>query len=98
MDFGATYLLDVIKKDLEDFRVSFDAWTHESKVATEEHIEKLLEELKEKELTYEDEGALWFRSTDFGDDKDRVLRKSDGSYTYLTPDIVYHKNKFCTWI
>src|SRR5699024_1534827 len=51
-------------------------------------------ELKDKGYTYEHEGAVWFKSTEFGDDKDRVLLKSDGSYTYLMPDIAYHKNKF----
>lgn len=49
--------------------------------------------LHEKGLTYEEEGALWFKTTQFGDDKDRVLRKTDGSYTYLVPDIAYHKDK-----
>lgn len=49
-----------------------------------------IEKLKEKGFTYEQDGALWFKSTEFGDDKDRVLIKSDGSYTYLTPDIAYH--------
>ncbi len=94
MDFGAQYLLDVIKTDLKDFGVEFDCWSHESKIATQASIEALLKELDQKGLTYESEGALWFKTTDFGDDKDRVLRKSDGAYTYLTPDIVYHKHKF----
>ncbi len=56
-------------------------------------IEKTLQELKEKGYTYEKDGATWFKSTAFGDDKDRVLIKQDGSYTYLTPDIAYHKDK-----
>ncbi|VAW16281.1 Arginyl-tRNA synthetase, partial [hydrothermal vent metagenome] len=93
-DFGVEYLLGVITKDLEDFNVNFDVWSYESKIATKEAILKVLEDFASKKLTYESEGALWFRTTDFGDDKDRVLRKSDGSYTYLTPDIAYHKNKF----
>ncbi len=94
MQFGKDHLLEVIRKELDDFGVHFDAWTYESKVATRENIQAVLKLLKEKELTYESEGALWFKSTKFGDDKDRVLRKSDGNYTYLTPDITYHKNKF----
>ncbi|VAX37395.1 Arginyl-tRNA synthetase [hydrothermal vent metagenome] len=94
MQFGKEYLLDVIRKELDDFGVHFDMWSYESKVATKEKILEVLKFLAEKSLTYEHEGALWFKSTDFGDDKDRVLRKSDGSYTYLTPDITYHKNKF----
>lgn len=92
--FGAEYLLNVIKEELHDFGVNFDVWTHESEVATKEKIAPVLRELQERKLVYEKDGALWFESTRFGDDKDRVLRKSDGTYTYLTPDIVYHKNKY----
>ena len=92
--FGVDYLMDVIKKDLEDFRARFDVWSHQSKIATPKSIAAVLELLKKKGFVYEKEGALWFRSTDFGDDKDRVVKKSDGSYTYLTPDIVYHKHKY----
>ena len=57
-------------------------------------MEKVLERLAEKGYTYEKDGALWFRTTDFNDDKDRVLRKQDGSLTYLVPDIAYHNNKY----
>lgn len=92
--FGCDYLLNVIKTELEDFGVKFDVWSHESKVSTKANIETLLADFTNKGLTYENEGALWFKTADFGDDKDRVLRKSDGSFTYLAPDIVYHKNKF----
>jgi len=94
MRFGKEYLLEVIKKELDDFGVHFDHWTYESEVATEENILAVLKRLEDKGLTYEHEGALWFKSTGFGDDKDRVLKKSDGTYTYLTPDITYHQNKF----
>lgn len=93
-EFGVEYLLDIIKKDLDDFRVHFDVWAHESEIATKANIEAVLDYLGEKGFLYEMDGALWFKSTDFGDDKDRVVEKSDGSYTYLTPDIVYHKNKY----
>lgn len=92
--FGVGYLMDLIKKDLNDFNVHFDIWSHESKIATNETIPAVLAELRQKGVVYDHEGALWFKSTAFGDDKDRVVRKSDGSYTYLMPDIVYHKNKF----
>ncbi len=92
--FAVDYLLNVIKKELDDFGVHFDVWAHQSKIATKENIEAVLDFLGEKGFLYEKEGALWFRSTDFGDDKDRVVEKSDGNYTYLTPDIVYHQNKF----
>lgn len=94
MEFGVDYLMDVILNDLSDFGIRFDVWAHQSEIATEKRIEKICEFLKKSELAYESEGALWFKSTAFGDDKDRVLRKSDGAYTYLAPDIVYHKDKF----
>lgn len=92
--YAANYLLQVIKDELDDFGVHFDVWSHQSKVATNDKIEKTLVYLKSKGFIYEHEGALWFKSTAFGDDKDRVVKKSDGNYTYLTPDIVYHQNKF----
>ena len=92
--FGVDYLMAVIRKELEDFGVTFDVWSYQSKIATSESMENVLKFLREKGNIYDHEGAVWFKSTAFGDDKDRVVRKSDGSYTYLTPDIVYHKNKF----
>jgi len=92
--FGVKYLLDVIKKDLDDFGVHFEKWVYESRIATKANIEAVLDYLGEKGFLYEKDGALWFKSTDFGDDKDRVVEKSDGTYTYLTPDIAYHKDKY----
>lgn len=92
--FAVDHLLAIIKQELNDFGVHFDVWSHQSKIATQEAIEGVLAFLGEKGFLYEKEGALWFKSTDFGDDKDRVVQKSDGNYTYLTPDIVYHQNKF----
>ncbi len=92
--FGVKYLMNVIQKDLIDFDVNFDVWSYQSKIATNDAIEALLKDLKAKDFIYEHEGALWFKSTLWGDDKDRVVKKSNGDYTYLTPDIVYHKNKF----
>ncbi len=92
--FGVEYLMAIIKKELKDFGVGFDVWSYQSKIATPDTIEEMLAYLGEKGFLYEQDGALWFRSTDFGDDKDRVLEKSDGTYTYLTPDIVYHRDKF----
>jgi arginyl-tRNA synthetase len=79
--------------DLREFRVYFDEFYPESRIYQEGKIPDTLQELAERGLTYESEGALWLRSTTFGDDKDRVLRKSDGTYTYLTPDIAYHREK-----
>jgi arginyl-tRNA synthetase len=85
--------LQKIKDILKDFRVSFDVWFSEISLYQDNKIIPAIEKLKAAGYTYEEEGALWFTSTKFGDDKDRVLIKSDGTYTYLTPDIAYHLNK-----
>lgn len=90
---GIQFELDKIKRDLNNFRVHFDVWSSEQAIRDEGKVEEALKVLDEKGLTYESEGALWFSTTKFGDDKDRVLRKKDGSYTYLVPDIAYHKDK-----
>ena len=90
---GTRRELQKIKNVLTDFGVEFDSWVSEKKVRSEGRVEKVIETLKTKGLTYENDGALWFKSTDFGDDKDRVLIKKDGLYTYLTPDIAYHAYK-----
>jgi len=92
--FGVEYLMDVIRTDLADFGVRFDTWSRQSEIASTEKTAETLTFLKKRDVLYEDEGALWFRTTQFGDDKDRVLKKSDGSFTYFAPDIAYHKNKF----
>lgn len=92
--YGVNQLLDCIKTDLSDFGVDFDTWIHQSRVAGAEHVQSLLHSFQEKGFIYEKEGALWFKSTDYGDDKDRVVKKSDGTYTYLAPDMVYHQDKF----
>ena len=90
---GTEYELAKIKDILKEYRVVHDVWFSETSLYENNKIEPTIQRLKDKGYTYESEGALWFRSTDFGDDKDRVLIKSDGSYTYLTPDIAYHLNK-----
>ncbi|SIS41039.1 arginine--tRNA ligase [Salimicrobium flavidum] len=90
---GLRYALSKIEKDLSDFRVPFDEWFSETSLYEENSIEAAIEVLKEKDLVYEEEGATWFKTTEYGDDKDRVLVKNDGTYTYLAPDIAYHKNK-----
>lgn len=90
-EYGLNYELGKIKEDLESFRVTFDSWFSERSLYKEGKITEALQVLDK--YTYEKDGATWFRSTEFGDDKDRVLVKQDGSYTYLTPDIAYHKNK-----
>lgn len=92
-DYGLNRELDKIKFDLNEFRVPFDVWFSETSLYKNNKIQEVLEILKERGHTYEMDGALWFKTTDFGDDKDRVLRKNDGTYTYLTPDIAYHLDK-----
>lgn len=92
--FLGIHLLEAIKKDLADLQVYFDHYFSESSLYSTGQIDDTLEALKQLGHTYSHEGALWFRSTDFGDDKDRVLIKQDNSYTYFTPDIAYHRDKF----
>ncbi|MBI4372383.1 MAG: arginine--tRNA ligase, partial [Candidatus Omnitrophica bacterium] len=87
-------ILEGIKKDLADARVMFDEYFSESTLYKQNQIEPILGVLNKKGFSYEADDALWFRSTQFGDDKDRVLRKKTGEYTYLAPDIAYHRNKF----
>lgn len=91
---GTKLELDKIKVDLELYRVHFDHYQSELDLYRSGKVEKTLEDLKKTPYTYENEGALWLRTTDFGDDKDRVLVKKDGSLTYFTPDIAYHTDKF----
>ncbi|MBG9451935.1 arginine--tRNA ligase [Cytobacillus firmus] len=92
-EYGLKYEMAKLKQDLEDFRVPFDVWYSETSLYHNGKIDTALQALKDNGHIYEEEGATWFRSTTFGDDKDRVLIKNDGSYTYLTPDIAYHKDK-----
>lgn len=87
------YELDKIKKDLHMFGVEFDLFTSEKAIYDKNLVKESIDLLQSKGYIYEKDGAIWFRSTDFGDDKDRVLKKSDGSYTYLTPDIANHIEK-----
>ena len=87
-------ILEGIKKDLKNFRVEHQVWFSEKSLVEQDEVEKTLAYLKDKGLIYEQDGALWFKTTQFGDDKDRVLKKSDGFLTYFASDIAYHKNKF----
>jgi arginyl-tRNA synthetase len=80
-------------RDLADFGVRFDVMSSEQMIYDSGRVERALRLLHERGLTFEADGALWLRTTDFGDDKDRVLRKGDGSFTYLVPDIAYHIDK-----
>jgi len=78
----------------EDMKIKFDNWFSEKSLYKNKEVDKVLGYLRKKKLTYKEEGALWFKSTKFGDDKDRVLIKKGGDYTYLASDITYLKNKF----
>lgn len=88
------YLLSIIKTDLSNFGVTFDVWTSEKSIRAKGRIEESLKILEEKGLVYKKDDATWLKTTVYGDDKDRVLIKTDGSYTYLVPDIAYHLDKF----
>lgn len=92
--FGLERELDKIKRDLGRFRVSFDVWYSETALYESGQVEQGLEALKATGHVYEEEGATWLSTMNFGDDKNRVLVKNDGSYTYLTPDIAYHRDKY----
>ena len=81
-------------RDLQAFGVSFDNYYLESSLYTDGRVDATVERLRASGMTYESEGALWLRSTAFGDDKDRVMRKSDGGYTYFVPDVAYHVTKW----
>jgi len=83
-----------IEDTLEMARISFDQWFSETTLHESGDVDRSIEVLRERGHVYEDDGASWFRTTDFGDEKDRVLVKSDGEYTYIAPDIAYHRDKF----
>ncbi|AFM21024.1 arginyl-tRNA synthetase [Acetomicrobium mobile DSM 13181] len=93
-DFAVKVILDGIKQDLEDFRVRFDVWFSEKSLYERGLIEEMVNFLKQRGLAYEKDGAIWYRSTQFGDEKDRVLIRSTGEPTYFASDVAYHKDKF----
>lgn len=92
-NYGRDFELAKIKKDLKEFRVEFNEWFSETSLYETGKIDETLTVLKDKGEIYEKDDATWFESTKYGDDKDRVLIKNDGTYTYLTPDIAYHQDK-----
>ncbi len=92
-ELGIDVLLNRIKKDLKDFNVEFDVWTSEKEIRKSGKVEKCIEILKNEDNLYEQDGAIWMKTTKYGDDKDRVLIKNDKTYTYLVPDIAYHLDK-----
>ncbi len=92
-DYGKETMLADIRTDLESFGVRFDVWFSEASLLKDGSVQRSLDELLTNGNCYEQDGALWLRSTVFGDDKDRVVIKKDKSYTYLATDIAYHRNK-----
>ena len=93
-EFAVAYLRHEQDLDLRAFAVKFDNYYLESSLYTSGRVDHTVRRLQEAGKTYEKDGALWLRSTDYGDDKDRVMRKGDGSYTYFVPDVAYHSSKW----
>lgn len=94
MDLGKNLELERIKKDLAYYRCEFDSWISEQWIVDQGLVEKAVKKMDEMHLLYEKDGAIWFKASKYGDDKDRVLKKSDGYYTYMTPDIANHLHKY----
>jgi len=92
--FAVAYLRNEQDKDLQAFNLKFDQYYLESSLYTSGRVEATVGKLVANGKTYEQDGALWLKSTDYGDDKDRVMRKQDGSYTYFVPDVAYHIAKW----
>ncbi len=92
-DYAADKILQEIKEDLQDFGVTFDEWFSEKTLFKNNKISEATEELKKKRFIYEKDGAFWFKTTAFGDEKDRVVIRANGRPTYFASDIAYHKNK-----
>ena len=93
-DIALKTILKDIHDDLAEFGVKFDHWFSEREIAETDVVDRMIETLRNEKLVYERYGALWFRSTDFNDEKDRVLQRSNGQRTYFANDLAYHINKF----
>ncbi len=91
--FAYREMLAQIREDLSSFGIEFQSWFSEASLLESKAVEQVLDELKSRGLLFEQEGAWWFRSSAFGDEKDRVVKKQDGEYTYLASDIAYHRDK-----
>lgn len=92
-EFAYREMMEIIRQDLRSFRITFDSWFSEASLLSAGAVTTVLEELRRKDLLFNQEGAAWFRSSAYGDEKDRVIRKQDGEYTYLASDIAYHRDK-----
>lgn len=93
-EFAAAKIMDGIRQDLKDFGITFDNWFSEKTLFETKAVTETLEQIRSRQFVYEADGALWFKSTAFGDEKDRVVIRNNGEATYFASDIAYHKNKF----
>ena len=94
VEFGLPHNIELMKKHLERYRISFDEWFLESSLHKSGYVEETVKLLEDAGCTYEKDGAVWLRNTEFGADKDEVLRRANGFFTYYAVDIAYHRNKF----
>ncbi len=94
VEYALKINIDALKTDLEKYRIFYDVWFHESTLHENGAARRVVEELSERGYTYEKEGAIWFRATDFGEEKDEVLVRANGFLTYFAVDVAYHRNKF----
>ena len=92
--YAAGNIIDDIKKDLKSFGVTFDRWYSEQSLYDSGKVDSVLNDLRERKLAYEKDGALWFKTKDYGDEKDRVIVRNNGLTTYFASDIAYHQDKF----
>ncbi len=93
-NFSVAYLRNEQDQDLAAFRIAFDIYSLESDLYKNGRVNQVVDTLIQEGRTYQKEGALWLKTTDFGDDKDRVMKKSDGTFTYFVPDVAYHLDKW----
>jgi len=96
VDYALNKNVDALKEDLANYRINFDVWFKESALYESGEVDRVIEAFKNSGYTYELDGALWFKTTEFGGDKDDVLVRSNGIPTYFTADVAYHRNKFVT--
>jgi arginyl-tRNA synthetase len=92
-DFSYKEMLGEIEEDLKAFGITFDSWQSERELYSRNDVDNAIDDLRHRRHLYKQDGALWFRATPFGDDKDRVIIKSDGEFTYFASDIAYHRKK-----
>ena len=92
-EFAYRELLELIRQDLDTFGITFESWFSEASLLSSGAVEQVLNELRDRDLLFDQDGAQWFRSSAYGDEKDRVVRKQEGEYTYLASDIAYHRDK-----